>query len=75
MVYFNTYATTLGHLGTDGLNVCISLPDGFRHHVVDSSLQVQFPSVFDPASKYLSLIVPAYNEQDRIRSTLDETFR
>lgn len=39
------------------------------------SLQVQFPSVFDPASKYMSLIMPAYNEQDRIRSTLDETFR
>jgi hypothetical protein len=39
------------------------------------SLQVQFPSVFEPASKYLSLVMPAYNEQDRIRSTLDETFR
>ncbi|KAG0575518.1 hypothetical protein KC19_5G009800 [Ceratodon purpureus] len=39
-----------------------------------SSLErVQFPSVFDPASKYMSLIMPAYNEQDRIRSTLDET--
>jgi dolichyl-phosphate beta-glucosyltransferase len=36
--------------------------------------RVQFPSVFEPASKYLSLVMPAYNEQDRIRSTLDETF-
>lgn len=35
--------------------------------------RVQFPSIFDPASKYLSLIMPAFNEQDRIRSTLDET--
>jgi len=45
---------------------CMEDPSSFE--------RVQFPSVFDPASKYLSLIVPAYNEQDRIRSTLDETF-
>jgi dolichyl-phosphate beta-glucosyltransferase len=36
-------------------------------------LQVPFPSLFGPAGKYLSLVMPAYNEQDRIRSTLDET--
>lgn len=39
-----------------------------------SSLEkVPFPSVFDPSGKYMSLIMPAFNEQDRIRSTLDET--
>jgi len=38
-------------------------------------LQVPFPSLFGPAGKYLSLVMPAYNEQDRIRSTLDETLR
>ncbi|CAK9876379.1 unnamed protein product [Sphagnum jensenii] len=35
--------------------------------------KVPFPSLFGPAGKYLSLVMPAYNEQDRIRSTLDET--
>ncbi|XP_024378689.1 uncharacterized protein [Physcomitrium patens] len=36
--------------------------------------RAQFPSVFDKSTKYLSLIMPAFNEQNRIRSTLDETF-
>lgn len=61
----------LSELDYRHLHNCMTLPD----FVVDTSLQMQFPSVFDPASKYLSLIMPAYNEQDRIRSTLDETFR
>lgn len=35
--------------------------------------KVPCPSIFDPADKYLSLIIPAYNEEDRLPSTLDET--
>jgi dolichyl-phosphate beta-glucosyltransferase len=35
----------------------------------------KFPTIYDPASLYLSVIVPAYNEQDRIQYMLDETFR
>jgi hypothetical protein len=38
-------------------------------------LQVPLPSVFAPASKYISLIVPAMNEENRLPDTLDETLR
>ncbi|KAG1656832.1 hypothetical protein FOA52_006287, partial [Chlamydomonas sp. UWO 241] len=31
------------------------------------------PSVFSPATKSLSIVVPAYNEEDRLAATLDET--
>lgn len=33
----------------------------------------KFPSVFDPPELYLSLIVPAYNEEKRLPSMLEET--
>ncbi|PON88723.1 Glycosyltransferase 2-like [Trema orientale] len=35
--------------------------------------QVPCPSVFDPAEKYISLIVPAFNEEHRLPGALDET--
>ncbi|KAB2596126.1 dolichyl-phosphate beta-glucosyltransferase [Pyrus ussuriensis x Pyrus communis] len=35
--------------------------------------QVPCPSIFDPAEKYLSLIVPAFNEELRLPGALDET--
>jgi len=38
-------------------------------------LQVPCPSVTQPASKTLSIVMPAYNEQDRLPGTLDETIR
>jgi dolichyl-phosphate beta-glucosyltransferase len=38
-------------------------------------LQVPLPSVFAPASKYISLIIPAMNEENRLPDTLDETLR
>ncbi|KAL9275053.1 Dolichyl-phosphate beta-glucosyltransferase-like protein [Drosera capensis] len=39
-----------------------------------NSLQpVSCPSIYDPAEKYLSLIVPAYNEEHRLPGALDET--
>ncbi|KAJ4818380.1 Dolichyl-phosphate beta-glucosyltransferase [Rhynchospora pubera] len=37
-----------------------------------SLAKVPCPSIFDPA-EYISLIIPAYNEEDRLPSTLDET--
>lgn len=33
------------------------------------------PSVFDPAQKYLSLIIPAFNEEDRFPVCIEETLR
>eukprot|EP00808_Paulinella_micropora_P027356 g77808.t1 len=32
-----------------------------------------FPSIYDPPSKYISLIAPAYNEEARIETFLQET--
>ncbi|CAN6565586.1 unnamed protein product [Malus baccata var. baccata] len=39
----------------------------------NSLKQVPCPSIFDPAEKYLSLIVPAFNEELRLPGALDET--
>ena len=36
-------------------------------------MQVALPSVFSPATKSLSIIVPAYNEEERLGATLTET--
>lgn len=38
-------------------------------------MQVPTPSVFEEASKALSVIIPAYNEEFRLPSTLEETLR
>ncbi|GMI63344.1 hypothetical protein like AT2G39630 [Hibiscus trionum] len=35
--------------------------------------QVPCPNIFDPADKYLSLIIPAFNEEHRLPGALDET--
>lgn len=35
---------------------------------------IPFPSVFDPAEVYVSFIIPAYNEEQRIPAMLEETF-
>lgn len=41
-----------------------------------SSLQkVPFPSIFAPAELYVTLVVPAYDEEARLGVTLDETLR
>lgn len=41
-----------------------------------SSLEkVPCPSVFDPAEKYISLVIPAYNEEARLPVYLEETLR
>ena len=36
-------------------------------------LQVPAPSVFSEATKSLSIVVPAFNEEARLPATLDET--
>ncbi|XP_026447984.1 dolichyl-phosphate beta-glucosyltransferase-like [Papaver somniferum] len=38
-----------------------------------SKKRVPFPTIFDPAEKYISLIIPAFNEEQRLPSALDET--
>ncbi|CAN4096002.1 unnamed protein product [Withania somnifera] len=35
---------------------------------------VPCPHLFDPAEKYISLVIPAYNEEHRLPGALDETF-
>lgn len=37
--------------------------------------QLQCPSVWSDATKRLSVVIPAYNEEDRLPATLDETLR
>ncbi|XP_022133738.1 dolichyl-phosphate beta-glucosyltransferase-like [Momordica charantia] len=39
----------------------------------NSLKRVPCPSIFDPAEKYMSLIVPAYNEEYRLHGALEET--
>ncbi|XP_010252124.1 PREDICTED: dolichyl-phosphate beta-glucosyltransferase-like isoform X2 [Nelumbo nucifera] len=39
----------------------------------NSLKQVPSPSIFDPAEKYISLIIPAYNEEHRLPGALSET--
>nr|XP_043617271.1 dolichyl-phosphate beta-glucosyltransferase-like [Erigeron canadensis] len=39
----------------------------------NSLKQVECPNINDPAQKYISLIIPAYNEEDRLPAALDET--
>ncbi|KAG8645059.1 hypothetical protein MANES_10G030400v8 [Manihot esculenta] len=39
----------------------------------NSLKQVPCPHIHDPAEKYVSLIVPAFNEEHRLPATLDET--
>ncbi|KAL8192993.1 hypothetical protein R6Q57_027441 [Mikania cordata] len=39
----------------------------------NSLKQVDCPYIYDPAEKYISLIVPAYNEELRLPGALDET--
>lgn len=36
-------------------------------------MQVAVSSIFSDATKYLTIVIPAYNEEKRLPSTLDET--
>ncbi|KAL2652431.1 hypothetical protein R1flu_020559 [Riccia fluitans] len=59
------------------LDSSTSLGGGTVSYMEDpTSLEkIPLPSVFDPPEKYISLIMPAYNEQDRLRNNLDDTLR
>ena len=37
--------------------------------------QVPCPNISDPAEKYMSLIIPAFNEELRLPGALDETMK
>ncbi|KAF3433714.1 hypothetical protein FNV43_RR24817 [Rhamnella rubrinervis] len=39
----------------------------------NSLKQVPCPSIYDPAEKYISLIIPAFNEEHRLPGALEET--
>ena len=38
-------------------------------------MQVPVPSIFGVATKSLTVVIPAYNEEKRLPSTLEETLR
>jgi dolichyl-phosphate beta-glucosyltransferase len=41
----------------------------------NSLKQVPCPNIFDPAEKYISLIIPAFNEEHRLPGALEETLK
>ncbi|KAL6503644.1 hypothetical protein OROGR_025567 [Orobanche gracilis] len=41
----------------------------------NSLKSVNCPHILDPAEKYISLIIPAYNEEHRLRGALCETMK
>ncbi|XP_057815905.2 uncharacterized protein LOC131029437 isoform X1 [Cryptomeria japonica] len=49
----------------DGSTVFLEDPSSLK--------KVLCPSIFDPPEKYISLIIPAYNEELRLPGTIDET--
>lgn len=51
----------------------IALSYRFQFFDPNTQLSHTFPSIFEPAALYLSLIVPAYNEEDRIEEMLQKT--
>ena len=46
-------------------------PRGPRQQSLVTGLQVHPPSIYDEPTKSLSVVIPAYNEQDRLPSSLD----
>ena len=44
---------------------------GSRQQSLATHLQVHPPSIYDEPTKSLSIVIPAYNEQDRLPSSLD----
>ena len=45
------------------------------NHTCSPGWQVTWPSVFEPPTKTLSIVIPAYDEEDRLPATLEETLR
>ena len=48
-------------------------PEKLTYFIENRKEKVKFPSIFDKKSVYVSLVVPAYNEEKRIPKMLDET--
>ncbi len=46
-----------------------------QSHSSSLSSQIPVPSIFSEATKSLTIVIPAYNEEARLPSTLDETLR
>ena len=54
---------------------CGRLSQPFPHPEPRLPAQVPCPSIFGEASKSLSIVIPAYNEEERLPATLVETLR
>ncbi|KAL3581549.1 hypothetical protein D5086_015881 [Populus alba] len=52
-------------------NTHVDAPDFFEDP--NSLKQVPCPHIHDPAEKYISLVIPAFNEEHRLPGALDET--
>ncbi|KAL3521096.1 hypothetical protein ACH5RR_019245 [Cinchona calisaya] len=61
---FETFRTRFNHFHVEAPRI-LEEPNSLK--------QVPCPHIFDPAEKYLSLIIPAYNEENRLPGALDET--
>jgi len=44
-------------------------------HYSETISQVPCPTIFDPAEKYISLIIPAFDEEYRLLGALVETLK
>lgn len=42
---------------------------------LDFAVQIAAPSIFEDATRTLSIIVPAFNETERLPPTLEETLK
>lgn len=65
--FFLEHVRRLGCADYPALRSAYSLEDP------TSLQQVPLPSIFDPAEKYISLIIPAFNEEHRLPDALIET--
>ncbi|KAF9676825.1 hypothetical protein SADUNF_Sadunf08G0043400 [Salix dunnii] len=52
-------------------NMHVDAPSFFEYP--NSQKQLPSPHIHDPAEKYISLVIPAFNEEHRLPGTLDET--
>ena len=67
--------TSLKKVRTSGCVLAAAIMYHLRRWLQQTCSQVPTPSVFEEASKALSVIVPAYNEEFRLPGTLQEAIR
>ncbi|OVA19736.1 Glycosyl transferase [Macleaya cordata] len=65
VIFFEAFRRRGDHNSTEDAHPFFEDPNSLK--------QVPFPSIFDPAEKYISLIIPAFNEEHRLPGALDET--